>query len=73
MEVHNYKQDLKLAKGWVAELNEKAPQELKHEAYSTISKIPFKVATIKEIFLYRVVELRKSGRFGTSMHICFRF
>ena len=59
MEVHNWEQDLKLAKGWVAELNKLAPQEIKHEAYSTIAKIPFKVATIKEIFLYRVVELSK--------------
>lgn len=59
MEVHNWEQDLNLAKGWVAELNKLAPQEMKHEAYSTIAKIPFKVAAIKEIFLYRVVDLSK--------------
>ena len=59
MEVHNWEQDLKLARRWVAELNKLAPQEIKPEDYSPIAKIPFKVATIKEIFLYRVVDLSK--------------
>lgn len=59
LEGHNWEQDLKLAKGWVSELNKLAPQEIKHDDYSTIAKIPFKVATIKEIFLYRVADLSK--------------
>lgn len=55
--MHEWERDFEEIKKWRDELKEMAPFEIRHESYSTVAKLPFKVATIREIFIHRVIEL----------------
>jgi hypothetical protein len=55
--VREWKRDFEEIKKWIDELKEMAPCEIRHESYSTVAMLPFKVAAIREIFIHRVIEL----------------
>ena len=61
MEVHDWEQDLQVAKDLITELKQTVPQEIKHCRYSTTAKIPFKLDSITGVFVYRIIELSETS------------
>lgn len=57
MKKRDWEKDFQLAKGCLNDLKKLCPQRIRHGDYSSTAKIPFKVASIKEVFLFRVIEI----------------